>query len=162
MPDPRLPRGALLRLGILAAIALLLLAPRLAPAAGRSPLSRPSGAFVAKASRPRDPIAEADRWIGSGNMTGLPGPWCAWFASFVLTRTGHRPLASGLASSALFYGPRLSSPRAGALAVLAGHVGFVEGVEPDGSIRLVSGNWSHRVTRSVVARWKVLAFVDPE
>jgi uncharacterized protein (TIGR02594 family) len=70
-------------------------------------------------------------------MTGKGGPWCAHFASYVLERTGHAPLANGLASSALAYGRRLAQPKVGALAVVttrvgyAAHVGFVSGVNPD-------------------------------
>ena len=111
-------------------------------------------------------IAEASRWIGSRNMTGMAGPWCADAVSFWLRRSGHRPLANRMVASALAYGPRLSGPRVGALAVIrtwrgaAGHVGLVEGIEPDGSIRLISGNWGHRVAQSVVARGTVLAFVE--
>lgn len=111
-------------------------------------------------------LAEAGRWIGSGNMTGTFGPWCADAVSFWLRRTGHRPLPNRLAASALAYGPRLPGPQAGAIAVmrtrraLYGHVGFVEGVEPDGSIRLISGNWGHRVAEAVIPRNSVVAFVE--
>lgn len=111
-------------------------------------------------------VAEAARWLGSGNMTGTIGPWCADAVSFWLRRTGHRPLANRLAASALSYGPLLPSPRVGALAVMStrrgryGHVGIVEAIELDGSIRLISGNWGHRVARSIVARRTIVAFVE--
>jgi len=113
-----------------------------------------------------DVLAEAARWIGSGNMTGMSGPWCADAVSFWLRRTGHRPLANRMVASALAYGPRLSGPKVGALAVIgsrrgwAGHVGVVQGVEPDGSISLISGNWGHRVAQSIVPRYSVVAFVE--
>jgi uncharacterized protein (TIGR02594 family) len=112
-----------------------------------------------------DVLAEASRWLGSGNMTGLAGPWCADAVSFWLRRTGHRPLATRSVLSALSYGPRLSGPEVGALAVIrtrrgwADHVGLVEGVGPDGSIRLISGNWGHRVAQTVIARNAIMAFV---
>ncbi len=111
-------------------------------------------------------LAEATRWLGSGNMTGMAGPWCADAVSFWLRRSGHKPLANRLAASALAYGPRLAGPEVGALAVIrtrlgsAGHVGLVEGVEPDGSIRLISGNWGHRVAQAIVSRNVVTAFVE--
>ncbi len=111
-------------------------------------------------------LVEAGRWIGSGNMTGTFGPWCADAVSFWLRRTGHRPLANRMAASALAYGRRLPGPQAGAIAVMsthrawAGHVGLVEGVEPDGSIRLISGNWGHRVAEAVIPRNSVVAFVE--
>jgi len=125
-----------------------------------SPLAGPAHAAVSG-----DVLAEASRWLGSGNMTGSSGPWCADAVSFWLRRTGHRPLATRSVQSALSYGPRLSEPEVGALAVIrtrrgwADHVGLVEGVESDGSIRLISGNWGHRVAQSVIARNAVTAFV---
>jgi len=111
-------------------------------------------------------IAEAARWIGSGNITGKPGPWCASFANFVLERTGRPPLANDIVASALGYGRRLPGPQVGALAVLgtrrgyAGHVGFVAGVNADGSIRLISGNWGRRVGDATISRRQVVAFVE--
>jgi uncharacterized protein (TIGR02594 family) len=132
---------------------------RNAPTAGRAapaPSSPGSGSDV---------VAEASRWIGSGKFTAPPGPWCADAVSAWLERTGHRPLDSRMASAALAYGPQLSGPQVGALAVLgtrrgwAAHVGVVSGVEADGSIRLISGNWGARVAEATVSRRSVVAFV---
>jgi uncharacterized protein (TIGR02594 family) len=147
-----------------------------AEANGRSPnptlaVPAPSVSDSARAEAPAttadaDVVAEAERWLGSRNMTGKGGPWCAHFASYVLQRTGHRPLANGMASSALSYGRRLSGPKVGALAVVttrvgyAAHVGFVSGVRSDGSIELVSGNWGRRVADAPFPRRSVVAFVD--
>jgi uncharacterized protein (TIGR02594 family) len=167
MLDPRLPRGAFARLGLVAAFAALLFSfSGHGHAAGRGWQGPAPSEYASPASLGADALAEAARWIGSGKMTGLPGPWCADFISFVLRRTGHAPLAGRMAADALRYGPRLSSPHPGDLAVMrtrrgwAGHVGIVEGVEPDGSIRLISGNWGHRVARSLVPRRMVVAFVE--
>ena len=110
-------------------------------------------------------VAEASRWVGSGNFTGMPGPWCADAINVWLRRSGHRPLNGRMASAALVYGPRLGGPEVGALAVLGGrrgwasHVGVVSGIEPDGSIRMISGNWGHRVAVAVIPRRSVAAFV---
>ena len=116
-------------------------------------------------ARGGDVVAEAARWIGSGNFTGQPGPWCADAVSAWLERSGHRPLDGRMASSALAYGPRLERPEVGALAVLgsrrgwASHVGVVSGVDHDGTIHLISGNWGRRVAEAVVPRGSVIAFV---
>ncbi len=168
MPHRRAPRRALawLRgpLAGLAAFAALCLGTA-AEASGRSPLAIRGGEFVASSYPARGLVAEAARWIGAGKFTPLPGPWCADAVSFWLRAIGKPPLANRLAASALSYGPRVAAPRAGDLAVMrtrrgrAGHVGIVEGVEPDGSIVLISGNWANRVARSVVPRWLVVAFV---
>ena len=110
-----------------------------------------------------DLVAEAARYVGSGKFTRLPGAWCADAVNVWLRAIGKPPLANRMAASALSYGPHVG-PRVGALAVLghrgrAYHVGIVEGVNPDGSIRLISGNWSRRVGRGIVPRSAVLAFI---
>ncbi len=159
-------------------VSAALLAPDLALAYGRVlPTPNPfaawretgSGGRAAPAWRPfgagGDVVAEAARWIGTGKFTGLPGPWCADAVSTWLERSGHRPLEGRMASSALAYGPRLERPEVGALAVLgsrrgwASHVGVISGVDRDGSIHLISGNWGRRVAEAVVPRGSVIAFV---
>jgi len=47
-----------------------------------SPLAEP-----AHAAASGDVLAEASRWLGSANMTGFSGPWCADAVSFWLRRT---------------------------------------------------------------------------
>jgi uncharacterized protein (TIGR02594 family) len=149
---------------------------RPAPAAGRGAPAARRWALAASRGAPArywagsgsDVVAEASRWIGSGKFTAPPGPWCADAVSAWLERTGHRPLENRMASAALAYGPRLSGPEVGALAVIgtrrgwAAHVGVVSGVEADGSIRLISGNWGRRVAEATVSRRSVVAFVAVE
>lgn len=114
-----------------------------------------------------DLAAEAARYVGAGKFTGLPGAWCADAVSVWLERTGRPPLANRLAASALAYGPHVAEPRPGDLVVMrtrrgpAGHVGIVEGVLPDGSVAIISGNWGRRVARGVISRRSVTAFVRP-
>lgn len=118
-----------------------------------------TGAALAQSGA--DVVAEASRWIGSANPTGTIGPWCADFVSFALQRVGLPPLPNRMASSALAYGPHTNAPRRGDLAVMPHHVGFVAGVEPDGSIDLLSGNYGRRVALAHVARSAFVAFVEP-
>jgi uncharacterized protein (TIGR02594 family) len=159
MSNPRLPRGAFARLGFVVAIAAVLFAPHLARAGGRGwqAPARGEAGIVASA----DVIAEASRWIGQGNVTGKPGAWCAWFASFVLTRTGHKPLPNGLASSALSYGRRVRDPRPGDLAVMNHHVTFFAGWDGERDFLGLGGNQGRRVRVSRFARRAVIAFVRP-
>jgi uncharacterized protein (TIGR02594 family) len=109
-------------------------------------------------------VAEAMRFDGAGKFTRLPGPWCADAVSFWLRAIGKRPLPSRMAASALAYGPRVVDPQPGDLVVLrgergwAGHVAVVVAARGE-AIEIISGNWSHRVARSVVARRRVVAFV---
>ena len=106
-----------------------------------------------------DVVDEATRWLGATNPTGTSGPWCADFASFVLQRVGLPPLPNRMASSALRYGPHTDAPRRGDLAVMPHHVGFVAGVEPGGTIDLLSGNYGRRVALAHVSRAAFVAFV---
>jgi uncharacterized protein (TIGR02594 family) len=108
-------------------------------------------------------VAEAMRFLGAGNVTGSRGPWCADYASLILQRTGHRPLAGRTAASALAYGPRTRNPKPGDLIVLGGrrgvsHVGFFAGWD-HGRILMISGNWSRRVARALISPASVAAFV---
>ena len=113
-----------------------------------------------------DIVAEASRYVGSAKFTPFAGPWCADSISVWLKATGRPPLANRMAASALAYGPHVSTPKAGDLVVLhtrrgyAGHVGVVEGINSDGSIRIISGNWGGKVARGVISRRQVTAFVQ--
>jgi uncharacterized protein (TIGR02594 family) len=130
-----------------------------AEARARLPASAPIGNFDAPTIRVPAVLAEARRWLGQGNPTGKPGAWCAWFASFVLKRTGHRELQNGLASSALAYGPRVAEPKPGDLAVMRGHVTFFVGWNARDAFLGLGGNQGHRVRVSRFARRAVIAFV---
>jgi uncharacterized protein (TIGR02594 family) len=109
-------------------------------------------------------IAEAMRFLGAPNITGTRGPWCADYTSLVLRRTGHRPLANRLAASALRYGPHTGEPRVGDLVVMntrrgyARHVGFFAGWDRD-RVVIISGNWRGRVSRALISRRAVAAFI---
>ena len=109
-------------------------------------------------------VAEAMRFVGAGNVTGMRGAWCADYASMILRRTGHHPLAGRSVSAALAYGPRVSQPRPGDLVVIntragyAQHVGFFAGWD-HGQMLMVSGNWRHRVAVAPISRGAVAAFI---
>jgi uncharacterized protein (TIGR02594 family) len=176
MTDPLLSRGARVRLALVVATGLWVVAcadaPRLALASGRSP----PAALALEALRLKDSaevaawrsgsalVDEAARFVGSGKFTALPGAWCADAVSFWLTRVGKPPLPSRMAGSALAYGPRVANPQPGDLAVIrtrrgaAGHVGIVVAVRGD-AVDIVSGNWGGRVARATISRAQVTAFV---
>ena len=85
-----------------------------------------------------------------------------------LQKTGHAPLGGNTVGDAMRYGARLREPKIGAMAVIStsygrqGHVGFVKGVNADGSIELISGNWGRKVGDAHIPRRQVVAFVDVE
>jgi uncharacterized protein (TIGR02594 family) len=109
-------------------------------------------------------IADALRFVGAGNVTGMPGPWCADYASMILRRTGHKALAGRSVSAALAYGPRVRQPRPGDLVVIntragyAQHVGFFAGWS-HGLMEMISGNWGHRVSVAPISPRSVAAFI---
>jgi uncharacterized protein (TIGR02594 family) len=108
-------------------------------------------------------VAEARKYLGT-NPTGWKSLWCGAFMDMVLKRTGH-PGGGNLAKAYANYGPRVSGPQVGAIAVMGrkggGHVGVVSGVDPNGNPIIVSGNHNHTVAESVYPRGRILAYVMP-
>jgi uncharacterized protein (TIGR02594 family) len=110
-------------------------------------------------------VAEARRYIGSGNPTGLSRLWCARFMNMVLQRAGYKGTGSDMARSFASYGRRVSGPQVGAIAVMArrggGHVGVVSGIDAHGNPILVSGNYGNRVREAAYPRGRIYAYVLP-
>jgi uncharacterized protein (TIGR02594 family) len=110
-------------------------------------------------------VAEARRYIGTGNPTDRATLWCARFMNMVLKHTGHSGTGSDMARSFASYGHRVSGPQVGAIAVLSrrggGHVGVVSGVDASGNPILVSGNVNNRVREAAFPRGRVYAYVLP-
>lgn len=111
-------------------------------------------------------VAEARRYIGSGNPTGRASLWCARFMNMVLERSGHKGTGSDMARSFAGYGQRISGPQVGAIAVMSrgrrgGHVGIVSGIDAKGNPIVISGNHGHRVAEVTYSRGRVYAYVMP-
>ena len=111
-------------------------------------------------------VAEARRYIGSGNPTGRSSLWCARFMNMVLERSGHKGTGSDMARSFAGYGQRISGTQVGAIAVMSrgrrgGHVGIVSGIDPKGNPIVISGNHGHRVAEATYSRGRVYAYVMP-
>ena len=104
-------------------------------------------------------VAEAERHLGQGNFTGRPGAWCAWAISAWLRAIGRPPLASGMAASALAYGPRTNQPRPGDLVVMRGHVTIFVRYDGNGWFTGLGGNQHHMVRYSRFALRSVVGFV---
>jgi uncharacterized protein (TIGR02594 family) len=111
-----------------------------------------------------DLVSEARSQIGNGPIYGRRSLWCARFVNAMLAKTGHRGTGSDLAKS--FLSDPRTTMHVGAIAVLArrggGHVAIVSGVTAGGDPVLISGNNMGRVRESVVARGRVVAFVEAE
>ncbi len=111
-------------------------------------------------------VAEARRYIGSGNPTSRASLWCARFMNMVLEKTGHKGTGSDMARSFASYGQRISGPQVGAIAVMSrgrrgGHVGVVSGIDAKGNPIVISGNHGRRVAEASYSRGRVYAYVMP-
>jgi uncharacterized protein (TIGR02594 family) len=116
--------------------------------------------FDAPSSGSSEVLNEASRWVGHGNVTGSHRAWCADFANFVLSRTGHHASGSGMVNSLLGVGPRVATPSAGDLVVMRNHVTIFAGYSGHGFYGL-GGNQHHRVAMSNFPLRSVVAFVRP-
>jgi uncharacterized protein (TIGR02594 family) len=111
-------------------------------------------------------VAEARRYIGSGNPTSRASLWCARFMNMVLERSGHKGTGSDMARSFASYGQRISGPQVGAIAVMSrgrrgGHVGVVSGIDAKGNPIVISGNHGHRVAVATYSRGRIYAYDMP-
>jgi hypothetical protein len=87
-----------------------------------------------------------------------PGPWCAYFTSWVAREAGAPvgPNGSGFGSVDALYSwaqqahkalPKGATPQPGDLIVWDEHIGIVESVGPNGTVNTIEGNSSDKVTR---------------
>lgn len=159
--------GGLLSAAIIAAA--LVLAPGAAHAEGGERAPSASVAPMVSA-RPLDLVALARQHDGKrAAQLGLPRTlWCADFVNMVRREAGLRPVPSRLARDQALGGPRLASPRVGAIVVLsrgksrvAAHTGIVSGITASGDLVVISGNHNRQVAEAVYARSRAIAFVDP-
>lgn len=96
-------------------------------------------------------------------------PWCAGFANAVIQSGGGKGTGSLAARSFLNWGQPTNKPTQGDLVVLSrhndpnlGHVGFFDGMNPDGSIRVLGGNQgNHAVNIESFSPDRVLGFRTP-
>ncbi len=81
---------------------------------------------------------------------GVPPPnkWCGAFVHWCLGQNGIKG-AGAKGENYLKWGVKLKIPKYGAIAVFNNnHVGFYMGTYPDGSLKILHGNWSNKVTIS--------------
>lgn len=125
-----------------------------------------SGGFSSAGFGGSNIVAEARRFIGSGNPTDRASLWCARFMNMVLKRSGLNGTGSDMASSFARYGKRISGPQVGAIAVMSrgrggGHVGVVSGIDAGGNPIVISGNHGNRVAEATYSRGRIYAYVMP-
>ena len=99
-----------------------------------------------------------------------PGPWCAYFISWAAREAGAPvgPNGSGFGSVDALYSwaqqagktvPRGQQPQPGDLIIWDEHMGMVERVDPDGTVRTIEGNSSDQVIRRTHAAGSALGYV---
>jgi hypothetical protein len=99
-----------------------------------------------------------------------PGPWCAYFTSWVAREAGVPvgPNGSGFGSVDAVYAwaqqagkalPKGATPQPGDLIVWDEHIGIVESVGPNGVVNTIEGNSSDKVTRRQHAAGSALGYV---
>jgi hypothetical protein len=151
-----------------------------------APAAAPSGnsAAARMVAMAQGEVGQAEQPPGSNNSARIaqyrsatagapgPGPWCAYFTSW-LARGAGVPLGDhgqGFGSVDALYAwaqksgravPASSgqNPKPGDLIVWDEHIGMVESVRPDGSIQTIEGNSSDRVSRRVHAKGDAIGYV---
>jgi len=107
---------------------------------------------------------------GGVNLDPATTAWCAAFINASLQQEGYEGTGSNMARSFATYGEAVDKPQRGDLAVFSregqpnsplGHVGFFDGYDENGKIRVLGGNQSDSVRLSSYAPDRLLAFRRP-
>lgn len=98
----------------------------------------------------RDQNAALSEYLTNGGVNLDPAvtAWCAAYVNATLAQSGMKGTDSNLARSFLDWGQEVEQPQKGDLAVFSrgdpngpyGHVGFFDGYNEDGTIRVLGGN----------------------
>lgn len=103
---------------------------------------------------------------GGVNLDPATTAWCAAVVNATLAQTGQKGTGSNMARSFLNWGQKVDTPQKGDLAIFSrgdpngpyGHVGFFDGYNPDGSIRVLGGNQGDAVNISSYGADTLLGF----
>lgn len=111
----------------------------------------------------RDALAEYMR-NGGVNLDPAITAWCAAWVNATLAQAGFEGTGSNMARSFLDWGQPVATPQRGDIVVLErgeppfGHVGFFDGYNDDGTIRILGGNQGDAVNVSGYDPGRVLGF----
>jgi uncharacterized protein (TIGR02594 family) len=101
---------------------------------------------------------------GGQNLDPAVTAWCAAFVNATLAKAGFQGTGSLMARSFLDWGQPVASPQRGDIVVLDrgnppyGHVGFFDGYNDDGTIRILGGNQGDAVSMEGYDPKSVLGF----
>jgi uncharacterized protein (TIGR02594 family) len=116
----------------------------------------------------RDQNAALQDYLSTGGVNLDPAvtAWCAAYVNATLAQTGQKGTGSNMARSFMDWGTGVDQPQKGDLAVFSrgdpngpyGHVGFFEGYNPDGTIRVLGGNQGDGVSVASYSADDLLGF----
>lgn len=103
---------------------------------------------------------------GGVNLNPAQTAWCAAVVNAALKQTGLEGTGSNMARSFLSWGQGTTTPKPGDIAVFSrgdpnsqyGHVGFFQGYDDNGNIRVLGGNQSNSVNVSAFSPSNLLGF----
>lgn len=103
---------------------------------------------------------------GGANLDPATTAWCAAFVNATLQQAGYEGTGSNMARSFMEWGQPVDQPQRGDLAVFTrgdpngpfGHVGFFDGYNEDGTIRVLGGNQSDAVNIASYDPSRLLGF----
>jgi uncharacterized protein (TIGR02594 family) len=106
---------------------------------------------------------------GGQNLDPVTTAWCAAFVNASLEQGGMEGTGKLNARSFLDWGQPVDQPEQGDVAVFGrgdggwqGHVGFFDGYNPDGTIRVLGGNQGDKVSIANYSADKLLGFRRPD
>lgn len=104
----------------------------------------------------RDQQAALTEYMANGGVNLDPAvtAWCAAYVNATLAQSGMKGTGSNMARSFLDWGAEVNEPQKGDLAIFSrgdpngpyGHVGFFDGYNADGTIRVLGGNQGDSVS----------------
>ncbi len=116
----------------------------------------------------RDQNAALAEYMANGGVNLDPAvtAWCAAYVNATLAQTGQKGTGSNMARSFLDWGTEVSEPQRGDLAIFTrgdpngpyGHVGFFDGYNEDGTIRVLGGNQGDGVSIASYSADDLLGF----
>ena len=103
---------------------------------------------------------------GGINLDPATTAWCAAFVNATLKQSGQQGTGSNMARDFLTWGTGVTQPQPGDIAVFSrgdpngpyGHVGFFQGYNPDGTIRVLGGNQGDAVSEASYSPNALLGF----
>lgn len=136
-----------------------------APPGGADPMTLAATMTGNHEVRNREALKEYLR-NGGVNLDPATLAWCAAFVNASLAQAGIEGTGSNMARSFMNWGEATDDPQKGDIVVFSrgapgsgsGHVGFFEGFNEDGSIRVLGGNQGNQVKVSNYSRDRLLGF----